>query len=397
MRTGPKENESAAGAVPNAFAPDEAVRKIGEQFIASLHHDIRTPLSGIMGMIDLLLETELSDEQKEFVHTARLCADQLLEMLNSALEYAALSAGGIQLESAEFHLHRALEELVREFEPKAAAKGLRLTAEFAPDVPEFVIGDEMRLRQAVAPLLANAVKFTQRGRVSLEVAAPEAPADGRVKVSIAVRDTGPGIPSAHLKTIFESFRQIERGLSRSHPGLGLGLALVEKLAMKLGAELDVESAPGAGSTFVLTVPFALPADAAPAAVAESPPVEESRPRILFVDDNEVARRVVSHILQRAGYAVDCAEGGREGILAAERTRYQLVLMDLQMPEVNGVDAARAIRNLPGYESVPIVALTANYSDEFIRQYGEAGFGGFLSKPIQREELVAAVKRYVDGR
>ena len=396
MTTGPWETNDGLEAGLSASAPDEAIRKLGEQFIASLHHDIRTPLSGILGMIDLLLETELTEEQKEFVHTARLCADQLLEMLNSALEYAALSAGGVELENAEFHLRRALEELLREFEPKAAAKGLELAAEFDEALPEFVIGDELRTRQAVAPLLANAVKFTQRGRVALHVSAVETPADGRVKVAIAVRDTGPGIPRDHLETIFESFRQLERGLSRSHPGLGLGLALAEKLAVKLGAELAVESTPGAGSAFVLTVPFELPPEAGTHAQPVRLEAQDAEPRILFVDDNEVARRVVSHILERAGYAVDCAEGGREGIEAARRTRYRLILMDLQMPGVNGLEAARAIRNLAGYESVPIVALTANYSDEFARQCGEAGFQGFLSKPVQREELVEAVRAFLEG-
>jgi len=392
--TGPSENESRSVLKPGPAKPEDAIRKLGEQFLASLNHDIRTPLSGILGMIDLLLETELTDEQREFVNTARLCADQLLEMLNSALEYAALSAGGVELENAEFHLRQALEELVREFEPKAAAKRLELSTEYADGLPEFVIGDELRLRQAIAPLLANAVKFTSKGRVRLTVTTVEAPVDGRVKVAIGVHDTGPGIPREHLDTIFESFRQLEGGLSRSHPGLGLGLALAQKLATKLGAELQVESRPGKGSTFVLTVPLGLPAETAAQGEAQAIS-EDGRPRILFVDDNEVARRVVAHILQRAGYAVDCAVGGREGIEAAAEKKYHLVLMDLQMPDINGLEAARAIRKLPGYESVPIVALTANYSDEFVRQCSDAGFQGFLSKPIQREELVEAVARYLD--
>ncbi len=371
--------------------------RLGDQFIASLNHDIRTPLSGIVGMTDLLLETTLDEEQREYVNTTKLCADQLLEMLNSALEYAMLSSGGVQLEQAEFHLPKMIELLLEEYRPKAESKQLRIRSRLGKKVPEYVVGDEVRLRQAISPILANAVKFTAKGEIEVSAAMAGHDTDGATKLVLAVRDTGIGIAPDKLDVIFESFLQLESGLSRSYAGMGLGLAVTRKLVSMMGGTLVVDSDSGVGSTFSINVPIRVPAAASPPVDEVVAMADDNEPRILLVDDNDVARRIVTHILRRAAHRIDCAEGGREGIEAARNTRYDVILMDLQMPVVNGLEATAAIRKIPGYEQTPILALTANYSDEFMRRCKESGLQGFLSKPIQRGELLAAIESHLPQR
>ncbi len=223
---------SAVTAEPPRKEESTEISRIGGQFLASLNHDIRTPLSGIMGMTDLLFETDLNGEQKDYVQTTRLCADQLLEMLNSALEFSALSAGSLRTDEVEYHLPQSLRELVNEHLPKAEAKGLTLACHLADDLPEYVMVDPVRLRQVITPLVSNALKFTPRGEVEVIASAKQA-FDSRITFVVSVRDTGVGIPADKLQDIFESFQQLESGLSRTYAGLGLGLAVARKLAVIL--------------------------------------------------------------------------------------------------------------------------------------------------------------------
>ena len=382
----------------NGSGPTHDLSRLGDVFLASLNHDIRTPLSGIVGMTDLLMETDLSEEQKEFVSTTKLCADQLLEMMGSALDYAALAAGGVKLQREEFHLPQVIESLVREFEPKAHAKKLSLTTTLSSGIPEYVLGDAVRLRQVLNPLLANAVKFTEAGAIEIAARTKGEVASGRVSLEVRVHDTGIGIAAEQLQVIYDSFRQLESGLSRSYPGMGLGLAVAKKLVEIMGGTIKAESNPGVGSEFIVTVPVDLPADQAAdlarLAMAANEDNDDGRPSVLLVDDNDVARRIVTHILRRANYRIDCAVGGAEGIRAAGEYRYNLILMDLQMPNVNGLQATESIRKLPGYKATPILALSANYSEEFTRACKAAGMRAFLSKPIQREALLKAVAEHL---
>lgn len=375
----------------------KTIRKLGDQFLASLNHDIRTPLSGILGMTDLLEETELSPEQREYVSTTRLCADQLLEMVNAALEYTALISGNVELERAEYYLPEALETTVNEFRPKAESKGLAVECRVEDSVPDYVVGDAVRLRQTLAPLLANAVKFTAHGRIAITATASAA-TTGSATLVVTVQDTGIGIARNKLKIIFDSFRQLESGLSRTYAGMGLGLAVARRLAEMMGGNIAVESEPGSGSTFYLTLPLELPpprTEPAGDSAAVPEAAVETRPRILFVDDNDVARRIVTHILRRANYDIHCASGGREGIEAAAAIPFDLILMDLQMPVVNGLEATTAIRSLPAHRQTPILALSANYSDDFKRTCRSAGLDDFLTKPIQKDQLLTTVAHYLN--
>jgi CheY-like chemotaxis protein len=367
---------------------NDSVEHVKTQFLASLNHEIRTPLSGILGMTDLLLETQLDSEQKEYVSATRLCAESLLETLNATLEYSALSSGMPTIDEYEFTLAEALEMSVAEYIARARAKGLRLYLTYGDNLPETIIGDARRLRQMLAQLIANAVKFTNQGQV--EVLAERDP-DGKLK--IAVRDTGIGIPQEKMAMIFDSFSQANAGLSRSHPGLGLGLALAQRIAGLCGGTIEVESRLEAGSTFIIRLPLKASIEGADyGAIASSS--ASGRKSILIVEDNEVSQTVVCHLLKRHGFDLHCASSGTEALQAAATQRFDLILMDLQMPDLDGLETTSLIRKLPGCDQIPILALTANYSDVYREMAKERGMQAFMSKPVKGADLIATINRFL---
>ncbi|HEY4360813.1 MAG TPA: ATP-binding protein [Bryobacteraceae bacterium] len=373
-----------------ANAKDE-LQQLKGTFLASLNHEIRTPLAGIMGMADLLLETPLDEEQREYVNAARLCAENLFEILNATLEYSALEAGQFTLDESEFCLREMLDAAVAQHQAKAQVKNIPLLLTLDPALPETMLGDAPRLRELMGHLIANAIKFTHNGQIDVRVKLGREA--GAELLIMDVRDTGIGIPPEQIESIFGSFQQGERGLSRSYSGLGLGLALARKLADVMGGAIGVESKPGAGSTFTVRLPFRR-------AVAERSDRggltlgSAEGPLVLAVDDNPVGLTVLRHNLQRHHLRVDCVEGGREALVAAAQRRYDIVLMDLQMPEIDGLTAAVEMRKIPGYETVPILALTANFSDEVREQCRAHGMQAYLSKPVEPGELWAAITKHV---
>ncbi len=374
----------------NALKTDE-LRDLQAQFLASLNHEIRTPLSGILGMTDLLFETPLSDDQREYVGAARLCAENLLEILNVTLEFSALSSQQAVSEEAEFSIRDTLQGVIGEFASKAEAKGLRLVCSLDSSLPEMVSGDPLRLRQILCHLVGNAIKFTREGYV--EVAASCNLESGKhIKVTLAIRDTGIGIEPHQLADIFESFRQLETGLSRKHPGLGLGLAVVQKLVGLLDGAISVNSQSGKGSVFTVTLPFKLPVET----VAAVPELKKSRGRVLVVDDNSIAQTIASHALRREFFEVECAGGGEMALEAASQNHFDVILMDLQMPGWDGFETVEQIRKLPGYEETPIIAVTANCSDDYRARSARCGMQDFLAKPVRTRDLVQAVQRQLLG-
>jgi CheY-like chemotaxis protein len=365
------------------------LRDVQGEFLASLNHEIRTPLSGILGMTDLLLETPLTEDQREYAGAARLCAENLLEILNVTLEYSALSGNQVRLEETEFSLLDTLRGVVSEFAVKAQSKGLRLVSALDASLPEMAVGDPLRLRQILWHLVANAVKFTKEGQV--EVRASAAITDSRqLTVTVEVRDTGVGIAPEELQEIFESFRQIETGLSRSHGGLGLGLAVSRKLVELLGGTIHVTSELGQGSVFSVHLQLRLPAN------LETRPVEirKSRGRVLVIDDNNVAQTIASHALRRQSYEVQCAGDGLQALDAASMSQFDVILMDLQMPGWDGFETCERIRQLPGYRETPIIAVTANCSDENRARCASCGMQDFLAKPVRTRDLVQTVEKYM---
>jgi len=357
-------------------------------FLASLNHEIRTPLSGILGMSDLLLETNLDDEQREYVNAARLCAESLFEILNATLEYSSLEAGQFRLEDGEFSFKEMLDSTLNQHALRAQAKGLRLFSTLEAGLPETMLGDAPRLRELLGHLISNAIKFTHSGHVELRVTRDPHAADWMV---IEVCDTGIGVPANRLDAIFESFRQVDAGLSRTYPGLGLGLALVRKLTELMNGRVEVASSPGKGSTFTVRLPLRQPAEPPQEPVL---PLGGFRPAILAVEDNPVGLTVLRHALVRRNVEVDCAMSGAAALEAATKRRYDLVLMDLQMPEMDGLETTQAMRKLPGYATVPILALTANSSDEIRARCLHAGMQAFLSKPVEAKELWSLVSKFL---
>lgn len=371
---------------------NDELSELKGQFLASLNHEIRTPLSGILGMSDLLLETPLTEEQREYVGATRLCAENLLEILNATLEFSALSANHLHLEEEEYPLRETLEGVVTQFSFKAESKGLRLRHNFDENLPEAVVGDALRLRQLVWHLVANAVKFTSEGEVEVSASARQTDR-ARAEVTVRVRDTGIGIPATHLNAIFESFRQLETGLSRNYPGLGLGLAVAQKLASLLRGSISVESEPGHGSVFSVTLPLRLPPE------VHLPAVDFKRVRgqILVVDDDSVAQTIASHVLRRHSYDVECVCNGPAAIDKVSHSKFDLILMDLQMPGMDGFQTAQHIRSVPNYAKTPIIAVTANCSSDYRDRCLSNGMQGFLPKPVQTRELVQTVERYLTSR
>jgi len=353
-------------------------------FLANLNHEIRTPLSGILGMTDLLLETPLDEEQRDYVATARLCAENLFHLLNATLEYSALTAGHLQLDETEFGLSEMVDSVLAKERGKAQAKGLELTATLDAALPSTLIGDSARIQDLLGHLLDNAIKFTHHGNIHLTLVREDE------NLKIVVRDTGIGIAPDRRARIFEYFHQVDSGLSRTYPGLGLGLALVQKLLVLMDGEIAAESEPDQGSTFTIRLPIrtsSVAPDVTPRSFAGAP-------AILAVEDNPVGLLVLRHALKDRAVQVDTATDGAEAIQAAAARHYDLILMDLQMPNMDGLEATAAVRRLPGYNNVPILALTANYSDEIRQQCQQHGMQDFLSKPVTPPALWNAVSRWL---
>ena len=376
-----------------AVAPGSDVDELTRlkfQFLASLNHEIRTPLTGIMGMTDLLLETDMSEEQKDYVTAAKVCAESLFEILNATLEFTALSAGNLVLDHSEFAPREVLRNAAEEYRYQSEDKGLILRVIIDPSLPELAFGDALRLRQLVGYLVSNAVKFTHVGSVTVEAAAEEQ--ENGLSLVIDVSDSGIGIEPQALETIFESFQQLESGLSRNYTGLGLGLALTQKLVSLMGGTIVAESTKGQGSHFSLRIPLtAISESTSSPRPARTP---QSLYHLLVVEDNKVARDIVEHVLLRRPYQIDFADCGEAAVDAACQRRYDLVLMDLQMPGMDGIEATAAIRQIQDYDDVPVLAFTASASDEYRNICRLHGMQGFVAKPIQADDMLRTLDTFL---
>jgi len=381
----------------------EAASRAKSQFLAAMSHELRTPMNAIIGFTDLLLRGNHDPRQQEQLRHIDAASRSLLALINQVLDLSKIEAGKLELESRAFAPAVMLDKLEALFQSQAAARNLRLHVSRSADLPAAVTGDAMRLEQVVTNLLGNALKFTQAGGIELTVER-RGERGGRIVLEFGVRDTGIGISAEQLERLFTPFTQADQSTTRRYGGTGLGLAISKQLIELMGGELSVESRPGEGSTFRFSVPLAtadgVPASEAPSRSAISQ-LEAARAvrglRVLLAEDNAMNRRLVGEILGDAGVVLDYAEDGRKALAAVQLTTYDLVLMDMQMPEMDGLEATRAIRALPRFASLPIIAMTANAFDEDRAACVAAGMNDFLAKPIDAEQVLAILAKCVTRR
>ncbi len=374
----------------------EAATEAKSRFLAAMSHEIRTPMTGVLGLLGLMLDEPLPEGQRERATIALGSARSLLEILNDILDFSKLEAGGLRVVGEAVDPRALVAEVVELMAPCAESKGLVLRHAIAPDVPALVETDPVRLRQVLTNLLSNATKFTDAGEVAVRVGyAPTA--DGAGRLTVEVEDTGVGIEPDHQERIFEQFVQVDTSLARRVGGTGLGLAICRQIVERMGGRMTLRSVPGMGSLFAFTVPVPAPASGAPAgpAVGDAPAAEraERSLRVLLAEDNPTNRYLITAYLRAGGHAVETAANGTEAVAAAGRGGFDAILMDVQMPEIDGLEATRRIRALEGAAGrVPIVALTANAMARDRDACFAAGMTDYLAKPIDVPALHRVLAR-----
>ena len=371
----------------------DAANRAKSQLLANMSHEIRTPMTGVIGFTDLLAATSLTSEQRDYVEEIRSSGEALLTLINDILDFSKIAAGKLALESCPFDLRLAAERSVGLLAVQAAAKHLRLVLQIDPAVPKVIVGDAVRLRQILVNLVGNAVKFTESGEVSLAISARRAE-DGIYEVLFQVRDTGPGIAREDQERIFDSFSQVDASINRKFGGTGLGLAISKSLAEQMGGIMSVESQPGRGATFRFTI-RARTAQLPPPAPKRAADMETALPplRTMVVDDNVVNRKLLTHTLERLGIRAELAANGAEALEHLNQHHYDVILMDVQMPVMDGLEATRRIRQaVPANAQPRIIAMTASAFPEDRVHCLEAGMDDYVSKPVMVEELVEALRR-----
>ncbi len=388
--------EEAIEHFKEAHKAAEEANNAKSQFLATMSHEIRTPLNGIIGLTELLSSARLTEEEKEYLQSLRSCAGVLQDIVNDILDFSKIEAGKMELESTGFNLRGLIDETIKTFSHKTKEKDIEFKCNAGRSIPEYVMGDPVRVRQILVNLIGNAFKFTEKGRIDVTVEQLKCD-DRHSVVQFSVSDTGIGVPEDKLDNLFERFRQVDNSTTRKYGGTGLGLAIVKNLVTMMGGSIGLESQLGEGSRFSFTIPFEISGNGSLEDKSGSGADDKDRNiSVLLIEDNKVNQMLITKLLEKRKIKTAVTGNGKEALKILDKEVFDLILMDIQMPEMDGYETTEAIRKKEAVtgKHVPIIALTANATEKDRSICLEAGMDDYLTKPIRTDKLFECLYKYI---